>query len=302
MATTWSGSFTKALRLLGAPSAIGIRPYMEGGVQELWKAPAALRAAGVAPVLGAEDLGDVSPPAYGDHSWEPGTIRNEGAVAQYSRDLGSAIAAAAGPDDFVLLLAGECSVTLGALLGTREARGGRIGLVYVDAHADFATPAQSTTGSAAGMGLALSVGIGDGPLSLLQGKRPLVEAENVVLVGRRDEGEAAELRAAGIREVDDAALRAGISKRAIVEAIGADDLAGFWIHVDLDVLDPDAFPSVYVQTPLGIGFGDLAALLRPLVRHPRAVGMHVALYDPRFDPERRLATRLVAMLRAVFED
>ena len=88
---------------------------------------------------------------------------------------------------FVLLLGGDCSIVLGALLGARH--GAPIGLAYIDGHADFATPQESGSGSAASMCLAMAVGRGDSMLSRLSGAGPLVLGTDVVLIGRRDEGE-----------------------------------------------------------------------------------------------------------------
>src|SRR5215831_15448893 len=41
--------------------------------------------------------------------------------------------------DSALILGGDCSILLGTALGLRAAQGAPIGLVYVDAHADYAT-------------------------------------------------------------------------------------------------------------------------------------------------------------------
>jgi hypothetical protein len=61
---------------------------------------------------------------------------------------------------------------------------------YIDAHADFATPDVSRTGSAASMCLALAVGRGDTPLARLGGEQPLACWDDIVVIGvvigRRD--------------------------------------------------------------------------------------------------------------------
>jgi arginase len=77
------------------------------------------------------------------------------------------------------------------------------------------------------------------------------------------------------------------------------DLRGFWIHVDADVLDPEVMPAVDSPEPGGIGIADLAALLLPLARHPRALGLQVTVYDPNLDPNGICASRLVALLERV---
>ena len=108
-------------------------------------------------------------------------------MAQYSRALAPAIRVAIADGSFVIALGGDCRIVLGRLLGVQRAASSRVGLVYVDAHADFATPESSRTGSAASMCLALAVGRGNTPLARLRGSEPLVRGEDVVLVGRRDE-------------------------------------------------------------------------------------------------------------------
>src|SRR4029453_19325477 len=99
--------------------------------------------------------------------------RNEHEVAAYSLALGERVAAAAEHGRFVLLLGGDCSIILGGLVGVRRVAGGAVGLAYVDAHADFATPEESRTGSVASMCLGMAVGRGNSPLARLAGRAPL---------------------------------------------------------------------------------------------------------------------------------
>ena len=162
--------------VLGAPSSIGLRPHDETGApQEVNRAPETLRDLGLIELLDATDLGDVLPPPYEDFERPPGKARNEAGVAAYSRSLADPVAAGIDDDRFLVVIGGDCSIVLGCLLGADRARRGagsdpgRIGLVYVDGHADFASPEESMTGSVASMGLALAVGRGDTPLARLAG-------------------------------------------------------------------------------------------------------------------------------------
>ena len=70
----------KTIALLGAPSNIGIRPYDDGRLRGLDRAPAALRARGLAARLHADDVGDVVPPEYVDFTRPAGRVRNEAAL------------------------------------------------------------------------------------------------------------------------------------------------------------------------------------------------------------------------------
>ena len=116
----------------------------------------------------------------------PTGLATEPDVATYSARDRFRVARAQEKGAFTLLLGGDCGIVLGALLGARRAARSRVGLVYVDAHADFATPESSRTGSAASMCLALAVGRGDTALARLSEDGPLVRSEDVVLIGRRD--------------------------------------------------------------------------------------------------------------------
>jgi len=289
--------------MIGAPSSIGIRPYASGEARHLDRAPGVLRELGVARRLGAVDLGDVAPPPYRDYLRPPGRARNEPEVAAYCVALGDRVAAAAESGRFALVLGGDCSIVLGSLLGARRTAGGAIGLAYVDAHADFATPRESLTGSVASMCLGLAVGRGDSPLARLGCSGPLVDPGAVVLIGRRDAAEPwyghAALSESPILDLTDETLVArGYEEAAALSLarLTAPALKGFWIHVDADVLNPTEVPAVDSPVPGGPTADELVALLAPLVRHPRALGLELTIYDPRLDADRACAERIVAML------
>lgn len=303
------GFSRRPVALIGAPSSIGIRPYDESGkVREIHRAPARFRDLELARRLGATDDGDVVPPPYVDFERPPGGARNEAGVESYSRALATRVAAASAVGEFVVLVGGECSIVLGALLGAREGREGEVALAYVDGHADFATPAESMTGSVASMCLALAVGRGDSPLARLSRDGPLVRGENVALIGRRDDADAtiygedalAELDVLDIGAVE--VMRRG-GKAAASTALARLErpgLAGFWIHLDADVLDPAVMPAVDSPDPGGLSLDTVADLLAPLVHHPQALGLQLTIYDPGLDPHGACARRLAVLLENVF--
>jgi arginase len=302
------GTPRREIALIGAPSSIGIRPYDESGlVREIHRAPALFRELELGRRVGALDMGDVLPPPYVDFDRPPGGARNVPGVESYSRELARRIAFATAGGKFVLLVGGECSIVLGALLGAREGSRGEVGLAYVDGHADFATPSESTTGSVASMCLALAVGRGDSPLARLGGNGPLVKGGDVALLGRRDESEAwygnEALAKLGILDVtaDEVTRRGSVpAALAALERIARPGLAGFWIHLDADVLDPAVMPAVDSPDPGGLSLDTLADLLVQLVHHPRALGLELTIYDPGLDPDGASARRLAALLERVF--
>ena len=258
---------------------------------------------------GARDLGDVVPPPYRDFVRPPNATRNEAGVVEYSQALARQVAAAFSDGAFVVVLGGDCSIVLGCLLGARQAGVAPVGLVYIDAHSDFATPDESRTGSAASMCLAFAVGRGDTPLARLAGDEPLTRAPDVVLIGKRDDDEPwygqDAMRALPILDIPDGSMRerglAG-TVTAALERVARPELDGFWIHVDADVIDPTAVPAVDSPTPGGLGLDELASMLIPLVRHPKALGLELTIYDPELDPDRTSAARLATLLERVLRE
>lgn len=299
---------SRPITLLGAASSIGIKPYEDGTARWLDRAPAALRHRRLADRLGAADAGDLAPPPYRDFVRPPGAVRNEREVESYSLELAERVQAVIAQGAFALVLGGDCSIVLGCCLGARRAAGGPIGIAYVDAHADFATPAESFTGSAASMCFALALGRGNTPLARLAGDAPLVLGSDAALIGRRDDAEPYygqhALEPAGVLDLTAERLAGALAAAApqVLERVARPDLAGFWIHVDTDVLDESVMPAVDSPSPGGAGLDELARLVAPLARHPRALGMELTIYDPRLDPDGECASRLVDLLTAIWSE
>ena len=296
----------RAIAVVGAPSSLGIRPYDDGAVRLLNRAPQVLRERGLIARLGAEDLGDAAPPPYQDFVQPPNRARNEDQVAAYSRALAMRVSTGIAHGRLTVVVGGDCSVVLGCLMAARKKAGDSVGLVYVDAHADFASPEESRTGSAGSMALALATGRGNSRLSRLAGPMPLVGDRHTALLGRRDDAAHWHGRAAfaqsSILDISSAQLQADDwleVAATTLDQVASPDVRGFWIQVDADVLDPTAMAAVDAPEPGGLTPRELLRVLTPLVQHPRALGLSLTTYDPALDPDRSCARRLVNMLEAL---
>ncbi|MCA2220943.1 arginase family protein [Nonomuraea aurantiaca] len=280
--------------ILDAPSNLGLRPPVPGVIPGCYKAPWALRDAGLRERIGASDAGAVVPPRYVS-TWQPGDgVRNGPAIAAYARKLADRVAAVRESGAFPIVLGGDCSILLGPAIALREA--GRYGLAYLDAHADFRHLGNSPhVGSAAGEDLALVTGRGDDYLTDIGGLRPYVADEDVIVLGVRDEEDLRDVKESGLAYVPAADLGPGtldIARKVLVR----DDLDGFWIHVDADVLDPSVLPAVDSPTPGGPGADGLAGLLRGLLGFPGAAGLEITIFDPDLDQDGAQAALLVDIL------
>ena len=293
---------TRDLALIEAPSNLGLAPPAPGKEPGVRRMARVLRELGLRSALGALDAGEVVPPPYSAER-DPATgIRNAQRIAEYSVTLADAIGAQLEAGRFPVVVGGDCSILLGSMLALR--RRGRHGLVFLDGHQDLQTPQVSRTGGAAGMDLALSVGVGPAMLTALGGDAPLIRASDVSLIGPRDDpawyaGDDVVRARAAMQVLLLADLRrAGMAAAgdAVAARLGQPELDGAWIHCDVDVLNDDVMPAVDSRQPDGLSYDELDALLRPVLDSGRVVGMQVTIYDPDRDPDRVAARGLVASL------
>ncbi|HTX35563.1 MAG TPA: arginase [Bryobacteraceae bacterium] len=150
-----------------------------------------------------------------------------------------------------LVLGGDHSVAAGTVAGVSKhfrQRGQKIGLIWLDAHADMNTPETSPSGNVHGMPLACIVGLGPPELSEIGGYKPKVAPANVAIVGLRDVDsfEKPHVRESGVRaftmrEIDERGLRAVMEDAIRLATAGT---AGFHLSLDMDFVDPRDAPGV----------------------------------------------------------
>jgi arginase len=87
----------------------------------------------------------------------------------------------------------------------------------------------------------------------------------------------------------------------ILDRIARPELEGFWIHLDVDILDPEVLPAVDTPTPGGLTGGELSSLLAGLVHHAKAIGIDIGIFDPDLDPDGSYAHALVEVLRPAMD-
>ena len=75
-----------------------------------------------------------------------------------------------------------------------------------------------------------------------------------------------------------------------------DGPAGFWVHLDADVLDDAIMPAVDYRLPDGLRWDELRDVLRAAVASPGAVGLEITIFNPTLDPDGRIGHALVDTL------
>ncbi len=191
---------------------------------------------------------------------------------------------------FPLVLGGDHSLAAGSVPGA--ARGRRVGVIWVDAHADFNTPETSPSGNVHGMPLAALLGLGDPRLVNAGEKGPVLAPEDAVLVGVRalDPGERRLLLETGVTvytmtEVD----RLGIAK--IAEAV-AERFSGYprvHLSLDADVLDPELAPGVGTPVPGGLSYREAHLFMELLSQAGIVTSLDLVEVNPILDRRNRTA-------------
>ena len=282
--------------ILEAPSILGLSPT---GVESL---PEALLAAGLRTGLQAESSGRIVPRAYSSQRDERTLLLNGEGIKEFSFRLADQVSEVLRRDRFPVVLGGDCSILIGNLLALR--RTARYGLFHIDGHADFYQPEAEPKGGVASMDLSIVTGRGPQVLTDIEGRKPLVHDEDVVQFGQRDAEEALQygsqdIRATNIRVFDLSLIRRlGMARAAAqaIEILQRPVLAGFWLHLDVDVLDDAIMPAVDYRMPDGFSFVELRTLLRLALVSGRIAGMDVTIFNPSLDADGSIDRKLVTTL------
>jgi arginase len=281
--------------ILEAPSILGLRPT---GVETL---PEALLGHGLATRLGARHAGALRTPDYRSEIDRATRTLNAQSIASWSPHLANAVEHILERDEFPIVLGGDCSIVLGPMLALR--RRGRYGLLFIDGHADFYQPEANPNGEAASMDLAFVTGHGPALLTNLENHGPLVRDEDAVAFAFRDEEEQQQygsqplppaLQALPLKRVREMGIDA--ASQAAVNHLTRPDLDGFFIHIDADCLSDDVMPAVDYRIPDGLSFAELRTTLATALGSGKAVGLEVAIYNPRLDANGAAGRELTSVL------
>jgi arginase len=230
---------------------------------------------------------------------------NPQAISDYSPSLADTVAAVLDEGEFPVVLGGDCSVLLGTMLALR--RRGRYGLLYIDGDADFYQPeVNPLRGAASASDLAFATGRGPDVVTDIEGRRPLVRDDDVVVFACRD---AADRERRGCQPLPENLL---VIDRNQVRCLGAGAAAseavryltpeggpqhGFWIHLDADVFDETIMQAVDDPRPDGLAWNEVVSALSLAVRSGRAIGLQVAIYNPDIDADGSNGRGLAATVR-----
>lgn len=219
-------------------------------------------------------------------------------LAEHTRD-------ALGAGEWPLVIGGDHSIAMGtvpAVSAHLGRTGGKLGVIWFDAHGDMNLPESSPSGNVHGMPLAHLLGYGDPQLSSILGVHPAVEAQHVVLIGIRDidKGEREFIHASGVtaftmREIDQLGMNRVAGEALEIVNSGT---AGFHVSFDLDGCDPDVIPGTGTVVPGGVSFREAHLLLEECAADGRMTSMEVVELNPFLDHANISAERAVTLVQS----
>ena len=203
---------------------------------------------------------------------------------------------------FPIFLGGDHSISIGTVSGVARSVGGRTGVIWLDAHADFNTPETSPSGNVHGMPLATLTGNGPPGLVEIGGPGASVAPEDVVLIGLRsvDLEESNLLREAGARAYTMKEIDArGVARvvRQAMKDLGHVDRVH--LSFDLDVLDPEIAPGVGTPVRGGLTYRE-AHLVMELINEAGVVtSLDVVEVNPILDVRNGTAALAVELVESL---
>ena len=232
------------------------------------------------------------------------------AITRVMADAADLVAATLGQGLFPIVLAGDHSTAAATIAGIRRAHSSdRLGVIWIDAHADLHSPFTTPSGNMHGMPLAIAAAhdnlpeaINDpdtmtrqlwGQLQELAGTQgPALDLGDLIYIAVRDTepAEDATLASHAIpvvrteqvrREGPDAAARRCLDYLAAVDRI--------YVSFDVDALDSSICKGTGTPVPGGLWADEAEAILRRLLDDPRVCCWEICEINPHLDTLNTLA-------------
>jgi arginase len=217
-------------------------------------------------------------------------------IVPMSRRAAGAVATSLQGGHFPLVLGGDHSLSLGSVRGA--ARDRKLGLLWIDAHADFNTHETTPSGNVHGMPLGALCGLGDARLTQLWDEPvPAVDPRRVAVVAVRDldPGEKINLRQAGVmvmgmEQIDRLGMAAAVEKA--IERV-SQDADGLYLSFDMDAMDPRHAPGVGTPVAGGLTQREAHVVCELVGETGKLVGMDLVEVNPILDVQNQTASLAV---------
>ena len=217
---------------------------------------------------------------------------------------------------FPIILAGDHATAAGTIMGIKAAHPNkRLGVIWIDAHADLHSPYTTPSGNMHGMPLAICLGMDNleqkqnAPLpgtiaywekiKNIGGTAPKIRPEDVVFIGVRDTEKPEDylIERYRIPCISVATLRKqGVAKTAAAALDALKDCEQIYISFDVDSLDASLSKGTGTPVPNGFTVEEAMQLNRALIKDRRVCAWEIVEVNPTLDTENTMAENAFAVL------
>jgi arginase len=256
------------------------------------RAPDALREVGLVKAIAdagvqVTDVGDVVHEIFRADS-EGGSLRNLRPTVRAASAVADAVQSLATTDAVLVVLGGDCTVTLGVLAGLQRVEPDTA-LVYFDGDADLGTPGNGS-GILDAMGIAHLLGLTETELTSLFAARPPLAAERLAMLGYDETDPGSFKRSVfddrpALFRSPDYAVRSdpvGCARAALRALAGARRLI---VHFDVDAVDSGDLPLAnFPHYGTGVPLATARQVLSVLFTAPELAAVVLTEVNPSYDP------------------
>ncbi|HEY3312490.1 MAG TPA: arginase [Anaerolineales bacterium] len=245
-----------------------------------------------------EDLGNVDVPIAEMCTINEPNLKYIDCILPMARRTAGAVATSVQQGHFPLVLGGDHSIAIGSIRGAAKHK--KLGVIWIDAHADFNTTETTPSGNIHGMPLAALCGLGDPRLTrLLNEDIPVLDPRHVAVLGARDldEGEKNNLHQAGVLVIGMEQIdRLGMF-RSMETALARiiPDVDGLYLSFDVDSLDPHHAPGVGTPVAGGLTYREAHLACEMIAETGRLLGMDLVEVNPILDVQNQTAALAVEL-------
>src|SRR5512138_3973077 len=248
-----------------------------------------------------EDMGNIEVPILETCNITDTKLKYIDCIVPMGRRVAGAVATSIQSGRFPIVLGGDHSFSVGSIRGAAKHR--TIGVIWVDAHADFNTAETTPSGNIHGMPLAALCGLGDPRLVCLwEETPPVVDPKRVAVIGARDldPGEKQNLRDAGVmvqsmEQIDRMGMVAALEKA--IDRVSR-DADGIYLSLDMDSLDPRHAPGVGTPVPGGLTYREAHLACEVVAETGKLIGMDLVEVNPILDVQNQTAILAVEFIRS----
>ncbi len=219
-------------------------------------------------------------------------------IVPMARRTAGAVATSIAAGNIPLVLGGDHSIAIGSVAGAARQR--KIGVLWVDAHADFNTAATTPSGNIHGMPLAALCGLGDERLiHLWPGSVSALDPRRVAVIGARDldEGEKTNLRQAGVMVQSMEQLDRHGLVPAMESALAqiSQEVDGIYLSFDVDAIDPRHAPGVGTPVTGGLTYREAHLICEMVAETGKLIGLDMVEVNPILDSQNATARLAVEL-------